>query len=89
MTAAELITSVEVAGGRVWLQDESVRYRLPRVAERLLPELRAHQNQIFQLLTEREQVMFLPVPCTCAEKPYPHFRHRDGSGPGSGHEMKP
>lgn len=26
----------------------------------------------------------LDVPCTCAEKSYPHFQHRDGTGPGSG-----
>lgn len=26
----------------------------------------------------------IDVPCRCAEKPYPHFRHRDGTGPESG-----
>jgi len=28
-------------------------------------------------------------PCVCDEKPYPHPRHRDGTGPGSGRELDP
>ena len=28
------------------------------------------------------------VPCTCGEKPYPHSRHFDGTGPGSGRSLK-
>jgi len=27
--------------------------------------------------------------CTCDEKPYPHLRHRDGTGPGSGRALDP
>lgn len=33
---------------------------------------------------DAELVVLVDVPCTCAEKPYPHFRHRDGTGPASG-----
>ena len=28
-------------------------------------------------------------PCTCDEKPHPHLRHRDGTGPGSGRALAP
>jgi hypothetical protein len=38
---------------------------------------------------DRVEPIILPTPCTCSEKPYPHFRHRDGGGPGSGRNLKP
>lgn len=83
MTAAQIIDAVESAGGRLWLEGGSYRYRIPREAGHFLPDLRARRDEVCRLLAEREHAVFMPVPCTCSEKAYPHFRHRDGSGPGS------
>ena len=38
----------------------------------------------FNIWTAEGPATTIDVPCTCSEKPYPHFHHRDGSGPGSG-----
>jgi hypothetical protein len=68
MTAVEVIDAVESAGGWLWLEGESCRYKMPRKAEHLLPDLRAHRKQIYRVLMEREHAMLTPVPCTCSEK---------------------
>lgn len=48
----------------------------------------SHLEAKQQVVPEMPVVVYLDVPCTCDEKPFPHFRHRDGSGPGSGHKLE-
>ena len=91
MTAAELISTIKQRGGAISLDldGENLRVRLPRdEAERLKPKLRAVKPEIVALLREGS-VVYLDIPCTCSEKPYPHFRHGDGTGPGSGRTLEP
>ncbi len=91
MTPIELISTIEQGGGFVALalDGEKLHVRLPREeAERLKAEIRAIKPEIVALLRQRT-VVYLDVPCTCDEKPYPHFRHWDGTGPGSGRTLEP
>ena len=38
---------------------------------------------------ESAGVVYLDTACTCDEKPFPHFRHADGTGPGNGRRLEP
>ncbi len=95
MTAAEVIEKIEAAGGELAVHGDHVRYRIPaNLRSVLLPELKAQKVEFIRLLKSRQvvqpsemPVVYLEVPCTCREKSYPHFRHRDGSGPSSGRKL--
>lgn len=91
MTPIELISTIAQGGGFVALalDGEKLHVRLPRdEAERLKAEIRAIKPEIVALLRRRTMV-HLDVACTCDEQAYPHFRHRDGTGPGSGRTLAP
>jgi hypothetical protein len=87
VTAEQLIRAVEESGGSFKLEgSDSLLVR--HAPKQLAPALRKAKPEIVQLLKQR-QFVYLDVPCTCSEKPYPHFRHRDGTGPGSGRKLDP
>jgi ribosomal protein L37AE/L43A len=58
-----------------------------RAPKKLVAALREFKPEIIRLLEERS--VLVDVPCTCDEKPFPHFRHADGTGPGSGRGLEP
>lgn len=84
-TAEELIRAVEKSGGRFELEGESVMVR--GAPKELVAVLRELKPEVLRFLKGR--FVYLDVPCRCDEKPHPHFRHRDGSGPGSGKKLEP
>lgn len=91
MSPTELIREVEDRGGFVALalDGKNLCVRLPNEgAESLSAQLRSMKPEVIALLRQRT-VVNLDVPCTCDEKPYPHFRHIDGTGPGSGRRLEP
>ena len=69
MTVAKIIDAIESVGGRLWLEGESCRYKIPREAEHLLPELRAHREEVCQLLAELE----VEPACRCAQRDFSHI----------------
>jgi hypothetical protein len=73
MTAAKVIDAVESVGGRIWLEGESCRYKIPRKVEHVLPELRAHREEVCRLLAERE----VEPACRCGKWDFPHI-HSQG-----------
>jgi hypothetical protein len=73
MTATKVIEAIESVGGRLWLDGESCRYKIPREAEHLLPELRAHREEVCRLLAERE----VGPACRCAKWDFPHIHSQD------------
>jgi hypothetical protein len=73
MTAAKIIEDIESVGGWIWLEGESCRYKIPREAEHLLPELRAHREEVCRLLAERE----VEPACRCSKWPFPHLHSRE------------
>ena len=90
MTAEQAIRAVEESGGWFELREgEGILVR--RAPKQLVPVLRMLKPEIIRLLKNRQAmpVVYLDVPCRCDEKPFPHFRHFDGSGPGSGHRLEP
>lgn len=89
MTVAEVVKRVRDAGGSVTLNGDKVRCVVPPTVAGLSDELKRCREELLEMLREEERVVYWDVPCTCSEKPYPHFRHRDGSGPGSGHKLEP
>jgi hypothetical protein len=71
MTALELIAAVESAGGRLTVTPEG---KLRAVApDQLIDELRQRREEIIALL---EDVVLIPVACTCSRYPFPHI-HSD------------
>jgi len=87
MTAEQAIRAVEESGGWFELR-EGDRLTVRHAPKELSRALRGLKSEIIVLLRQR-QIIYLDVPCSCSEKPYPHFRHFDGSGPGSGHRLEP
>ncbi len=73
MTAAKIIEAIESVGGRIWLDGASCRYKIPREAEHLLPELRAHREEVCRLLAERE----VEPACRCALHDFPHIHSQE------------
>ena len=69
MTPEEIIAAIESVGGQLWLQGESCRYKIPRQAEHLLPDLRAHREEVCRLLAERE----VERACQCPQWNFPHI----------------
>jgi len=55
MRATELIATVEAVGGRLALNGERLYYDLPEQAESLIEQIRARRDEIYRLLTERQQ----------------------------------
>jgi len=74
MTAAQIIDVVESAGGRLWLDGEICRYKIPRKAKHLLSELRAHREEICRLLAVRAPVK--PA-CRCSKRTFPHIHTQE------------
>lgn len=56
MQASEILRSVENAGGELWLEGESLRYRLPESASRLVDELRTQKWDLVNLLRRRHSL---------------------------------
>jgi hypothetical protein len=86
MMANELITEIEECGGFVALalNGERLRVRLPsETAPDFVARLKAIKSDVMAVL-RRRTITYLDAPCTCSEKPFPHFQHHDGTGPGSG-----
>ncbi len=50
MIAPTVLARVIAAGGKLWLAEDGVRYRLPPAARPLLPELRARRGEVVQFL---------------------------------------
>jgi hypothetical protein len=57
-SVADAMAAVEVLGGRIWLEQDEVRYRAPnRAAARIRPyleQLREQRNQVVELLKQRD-----------------------------------
>ena len=60
MTAPELITTIESAGGRLVLVEDRIRYELPAEGERLLSELRRLKADVMELLRHRAVIPEMP-----------------------------
>lgn len=50
MQASEIISRVEGEGGELWLEGDSVVYRLPESALSLVAELQTHKREVAELL---------------------------------------
>ncbi len=85
MTAEQAIRALQESGG--WFEQHGENIIARRAPKTLVPVLRELKPEIVSLLTRT--FVYMDVPCTCNEKPHPHFRHRDGSGPGSGRTLAP
>ena len=61
MKAQEIIHEVEAAGGLLFLDGERICYELPPTAATLIPDLRAHRQEIVDVLRSRESLPALPT----------------------------
>ncbi|MBZ5689159.1 MAG: hypothetical protein LAP86_29490 [Acidobacteriia bacterium] len=61
MKAQEIIHEVEAAGGILFLDGEGICYELPPTAVTLLPDLRAHREEIVNALRSRESLPDMPA----------------------------
>jgi hypothetical protein len=53
MQASEVLRAVECAGGELWVDGESLGYRLPESALSLVETLRASKAELLELLRQR------------------------------------
>jgi hypothetical protein len=61
MSVAEsVVERIEGAGGKLGLNGERIRVRLPEDAVHLLEELRAHKDEVLTLLRRREEIPAMP-----------------------------
>ncbi len=61
--ALEAVTRFQGVGGRLWLEGDRLRYRLPAIspeAARLLETLRRHKPELASLLRERQEQKLAP-----------------------------
>ena len=60
----EVVRAIAAVGGRIWILDDTLHYRLPQPASgKLLPKLRQHRNDIVRLLTRPEPPESRPPTC--------------------------
>jgi hypothetical protein len=58
--AESVIERIEGAGGKLAVNGEWIRVRLPEDAADLLEELRVHKNEVLSLLRRREEIPAMP-----------------------------
>ena len=61
MTAAELLEQVEKAGGVLIVNGDRLRYRFPEEVEPLRPQLKTHRDEVYRLVSERQNAPSPPV----------------------------
>ena len=56
MTAEEILGQVEVLGGRLWLEGDRLKYRIPEQAfsPDLLSTLKEHKPELMQILIDKQ-----------------------------------
>lgn len=56
MQALDILDAVSAAGGRLWLEGDKVRARLPESLRPLVDAIREHKPEIIELLARRPQM---------------------------------
>lgn len=61
MTAIEVLHAVEKAGGSLALNGGQIKYKIPKPALWLVPELKQHREELIELLKEEETPPPMPI----------------------------
>ncbi|MEY2334270.1 hypothetical protein GL267_011950 [Acidithiobacillus ferrianus] len=64
MNGAEVITEIEQAGGKIWIEGDRLKFR--DTPARLAPAIREHKAALLALLKDKTGIVMPPSPLRCS-----------------------